>query len=579
MNKFTGIFLSLYLFTLLLLFQCSSSQLSGIEVTNGNCFGKIYNDDNTPACGALVCLIPSGFDPTDSMSGKIDSTYTRDDGIYAFSVVNSGSYSVIAEKQNKFCKQDSINVLSKVKQSFRDDTLAEPGYLSGCINVKPGSDVTKAIILFIGTNLYISPSNSTGTFGTVSLPEGRYTLKAFTTEEGYGTFDTSFVISSEEKLSIEITLPLSYASEIKNISAKYDSSTFYSTVNWSPEDVSQCMAYSLHRFVNNIEDTVILVDNNKYQYKDNCGNFFADTVFYKICAVGKNYKEGYPKNSNSVIITTNEEIKHRIVFDTVTEKKCVFSIIPIAQDFLCTFTNSSTFRINVDGTVIDSINKQQFSDIFRYPIPDVEADSFNNVYAIYGYDVIRGKGMIYKLNSDLMLLDSLVLDDTSQNRATIGSDGSVYVESDRYYQDLNVFTEIEVFDPFLNHKHDFTINNEISIRKCINDRIFAIEYKFASLNGNNTTLTNVNTYDTSFNLLSSISTAGVCIDIISDNLFVTYTAKDSINTFSLMDVHGNRLTDIKLPSDIYYKSTISGIMFFSKGNKLFAFATDRLTVN
>lgn len=567
-NLIIKIPISLFLLCFTLFLQCSTSEFSGIEVTNGNCHGKIYNDNSSNASGALVRLIPSGYDPTVLLSGKIDSTYTRSDGTYSFLVTNSGFYTVIAEKQNKFCKQDSVSVLSDIDQTLSSDTLAEPGYLSANVRVKPKSDARKVIILFAGTNFFISPSDSSGRLSTVNLPEGRYRLKAFTTEEGYGIYDTSIVISSEEKLEITITIPISYTPEITGAFANYDSSRFNATINWLPADTSQFMSYALHRFINNIEDTVIIIDKKVTYYNDSCRNFFSDTISYKISTIGKNYKEGYLTSTKPFIVKMNAEIKNKIVFGT--PGLFIRSIKPIAKDFLCFFSNSTIFRCSSDGTVIEVLDEEQSRNLFPFGIPSIDVDSSNNIYAIPNYFVgIQKTAAVCKMNDDFNILDTLLTDDTELDQIIIGTDGSVYFKSSSYCLDTNICTEIKVFDPSFNFKKKFMVNEAISIKRCFRGRIFAIENKRGPSDNNYPAIM---VYDSSFNLLSKIKTAEFCEDIVSENLFVTSATENGISKYSVWDIQGNKQSDISVPSEINYLTISSGTMFFSKRNSLFVFS-------
>ena len=338
------------------LFRCTSGEFAGIEVTNGNCSGKIYNDDNTAAANALVRLIPSGYDPTLPSSGKIDSTFTRTDGSYSFLVTKSDFYTILAEKNGKSCKKDSVSVLSDEKQDIGNDTLSEPASLTGRIIMKAGSDPSTAVILFTGTNLYTSPSDTSGYFDTLYLPAGKYTLKAFTTEDGYNVFDTAIILSSGEHRDITVTIPISYAPPIQIVSTIYDASTFQATVIWQKADSSKIMGYSMYRFVNGKEDTLILLDNYLGRYTDDCSNFYNDTITYKVAAVGKNYIEGYLTSAPPFIVSVNADIDYDIAYN---DQFNIRSLKVLGDDCIGLTFNSSIVKITSDGNVEELLSKEQ----------------------------------------------------------------------------------------------------------------------------------------------------------------------------------------------------------------------------
>ena len=94
----------------LIIVRCAKPN-AGIEITNGTCTGIIYDKDSTVATGALVRLIPSGFDPTASSlsSTQPDSTFTDQHGRYSFTISETDFYNVIAEKNSASCMLDSVD--------------------------------------------------------------------------------------------------------------------------------------------------------------------------------------------------------------------------------------------------------------------------------------------------------------------------------------------------------------------------------------------------------------------------------------------------------------------------------------
>ena len=53
------------------LYHCSTDDAAVIEITNGDCTEKIYNENRSPAVGATVRLLPAGYDPSSPSNSSL----------------------------------------------------------------------------------------------------------------------------------------------------------------------------------------------------------------------------------------------------------------------------------------------------------------------------------------------------------------------------------------------------------------------------------------------------------------------------------------------------------------------------
>ncbi len=544
---------SLVFISVLLLFQCTTNQTAGIEITNGDCTGKIYTTDNKAAVGAIVRLISSGYDPTSGSGGVIDSTMTASDGSFHFKIVKTDFYNIIAEMGDASCIQDSIALLSDVKNQINPDTLRESGWLAGTIEVKPQSDPTKAIALIPGTNRYVTPYDSLGNFHPISLPAGTYIVRIFTTESGYMPLDTTITIPSGDTVYLNMRLPTTYAPDIKAFNATYDSLTISTTLTWPPVDTSIIQSYALHRYVNQSEDTIILLDKKLTSYTDDCIDFFEKTVQYQITSVGLNYKEGYKTLTPSIYICSKPGSVTRTPLGNLTDKSAFLH----SASGVCFDNNMNTYlytsklivKIAADGATLKKLDSTNFTGVRSVSVGSVSNDTRGNLYAeIDKYSVSTDattRRSVVKLNSDLNIIDSLPIIDSllcpslyeewnapcviGENgimnftdsldcemekrfndprrrlfsAICVGPDGTVYQYG--HCNEGTPVTIIRTYDANFNYLQTYTVNSEISNIKCNNDTIIATSRKYpeANVNDPESELFIITLYDRSFTPVTS----------------------------------------------------------------------------
>ncbi len=513
-------------------FRCGR-EVSGIEVTNGgSCTGKIYNKEKSAAAGAVVRLIPSGYDPSAASDGTIDSTRTGSDGGYFFSVAKTDFYNIIAEKGDVSCIQDSVSLLADGKIEVNPDTLEETGVLAGRIELKPGSDPTRAVLLIPGTNQYASPYDSLGNFEAVSLPAGTYLVKVFTTENGYDPGELQEVtVTAGDTVTVDVRIQTSYAPDVTGFAVTYDSAMMYVILEWDPVDTSSFRSFALHRYVNGSEDSIIMIERGITEFTDDVIPFFEDTIAYTIAAVGDNFKEGYLAESEPFIAGNKAGAITRVPVDGFPTSEEVYNAWWISVNYqgdAYIYSNHTIMKIERDGTIAQRIDGTEITGMEKTSISNLWFDTRGQLYADISYSTADGRDLVqtrtvYKLDDQFTTVASLVVPADSsvcspaelnirinyRDGIAVGDDGYIYLHN--YCNSASgAATVIKVYDDDFNFVDKYTFDHVVNIKRCSGDTIMTLSPSQSSdtvLDG--MTMTLVTLFDRSFNELSSYEAVDV----------------------------------------------------------------------
>jgi hypothetical protein len=297
---------------------CTEGPTAGIEISNGDdCVGTIYNKDGSVAIDAVVRLIPCNYYPG-SDTTSVDSILTDKNGNYSFNVNESAYYNIIAVKGGTSCIQDSVAITVDTKTKVNNDTLEVTGVLSGRIQMKPGDDPRNAVILVLGTNVFTTPSDTSGLFSLPPLPPGAFTIRIFSPISGYDVVDTGMIIRSGAASELMVSLRSTDAPVISNFTVTYDSATMYATLQWSMPDTSNAVSYILKRKSKLENDSIIMLSNDLTSYTDDLVKYDGDTINYRIAAVGRNYKTGYEAESPDIVVCGKVYCIEKFSLSTVT---------------------------------------------------------------------------------------------------------------------------------------------------------------------------------------------------------------------------------------------------------------------
>jgi hypothetical protein len=580
---------------------------SGSQTTNNKCVGTIYKKDKSVAEGAVVRLVPSDYNPALHSPEAIETTTTDTKGGYSFDVPKTDFYNIIARQGDLVCMQDSVALLAQGSNPITNDTLDEPGSLIGKVSVKPGSDPRKAIIIFPGTDIYTTPFDSLGNFSVLRLPEGRLAVKIFTTENGYVVFDTSVIIQSGDSTDLTARIPTSYAPEITGFSASYDSSLKYITLRWAPTDTGRVMSFALHRLINGVQDTILVLNKKETSYTDDCIRHMGDTLLYTITCVGTNYKEGYAAASPGIVVCEQTGVFTKTALSNFTYGEN-FRFYAVSSDGKLVLSDQqSILKVNIDGTVVKEMSGSSLDESNLSSIVSIMPTTDNHFYVntIIGMDNsandrTRWAYKIYKLDADFSKISEFTFPDTLMSltqaqemrtgvtdAAAVEDDGTVYFQFYGGSAD-SMTSRIKVYDPSFKFKTELTVPGENCLRKCAKDAIIALSPKYpdAKLTDEASELRTVKIFDHSGNLMSSFDAPDVfkmypylidrgmapCIDIrvISANRLITvigsgrYTSDGtgiSLQYLVIFDNNGNVISRFAFPGDFNFTIEKTGSLY------------------
>jgi hypothetical protein len=264
--------------------------------------GKIRNEDGTAAKGVSVQLIPVSFSPLNALdSSKIDSIQTDDKGRYFFNLKASGIFNLSAQSNGACSYKDSIFADKNNKTTLPDDTLREPGSLTGTVQLRPSDDNRKTFILVLGTYTFTQPKDSSGHFSIPALAQGNYKVQILTSLPDYTLFDTSITIESGKNTAIPGILQLKYEGvpSISKVTAQYNQRLMLVTLTWPACDTSRISSYYIFRNSDISKTPLVIVNKTDTEYVDDVASlnsdsliYANDTLHYAVAALGKNITLG-----------------------------------------------------------------------------------------------------------------------------------------------------------------------------------------------------------------------------------------------------------------------------------------------
>lgn len=303
MKTIRGITCSLAATALLLGLQCSpvANNGSGSTTETANVKGFLYTSDGTtPAKGAKVYLVPADHNPRQGLAKTLaaapESTVTNDSGVYKLDSVPAGTYNVLAAGSGNLAFQDSIGVKTDSQTQVPPDTLKAPGGLRGLIRLQPGDDARTVFLLFMGTNTWGTPDDSTGKFGVANMAEGTYRVRILTTLDAYLPKDTvlSVTAGKTDTLTHDIVLLYTGIPVVGGLKIAYDTLKQIVTLNWNrPLTGRKVAGYNVYRKFQSADSIFVKIKSilTDTAFKDSTATQ-DQTYAYRVTAVDTNGTEG-----------------------------------------------------------------------------------------------------------------------------------------------------------------------------------------------------------------------------------------------------------------------------------------------
>jgi|GEM_PF-1346373 Predicted periplasmic ligand-binding sensor domain len=215
---------------------------------------KLYNPGGSPAKHAKVRFYPVNYNPHTGGLAKtlatIDSATTDSTGNYSVTL-DTGTYNVLALGDSGMVFQDSITVTKDSAINPPPDTLKTPGGLRGRVRLQPGDDARTVFILFMGTNTWGTPDDSTGKFTVTNMAQGTYRVRILTTLDAYVPKDTALSVEAGKVDSLAHDIVLQYTGVPGPTGLKVSYDTLRQTVilMWNGADTSLIAGYNVYRAI------------------------------------------------------------------------------------------------------------------------------------------------------------------------------------------------------------------------------------------------------------------------------------------------------------------------------------------
>jgi hypothetical protein len=294
---------------LLSIIGCNKNKdITGNTSETGNALvsGRLYNEDNTPAVGAKVHFVRTGYDPYHNTLSKAfvksDSATTDTNGVYKTNNLDMGTYNVYGTgTDGTLSLIDSVTITGDI-QVVKGDTLKAPATLAGHIKLQPGDEPDKIIGIAMGSNTF-SLISAAAQFSFANLAEGHYAVKFFSTLDNYSNYDTTFTIVAGTNVSMPDSIVMPPKIPIPTgFIIKYDTLKQIVTLSWNRMNPAKVKGYNVYRqHVDSAEVKVNAQPLVDTFYVDSAAT--QDQIYvYSVASVDLGNKEGFGTAGDSIVI-------------------------------------------------------------------------------------------------------------------------------------------------------------------------------------------------------------------------------------------------------------------------------------
>jgi hypothetical protein len=240
----------------LFLFVTCTNNVAGNSIKKGNpaASAMLRNPGGSPAVNAKVRFFPLNYNPhTGGLAKKLaamDSATTDSSGNYSVNL-DTGTYNVLVSGDSGVVYQDSITVIKDSAIHPPEDTLKTPGGLRGRVRLQPGDDARTVFILFMGTNTWGTPDDTSGKFTVTNMAQGTYRVRVLTTLDAYVPKDTvlSVAAGAVDSLPHDIVLQYTGIPGPAGLKVSYDTLRQVVILAWTGADTSLISGYNVYRAI------------------------------------------------------------------------------------------------------------------------------------------------------------------------------------------------------------------------------------------------------------------------------------------------------------------------------------------
>ncbi len=279
-NRTVKVTMAGMLFVNFMLLSCMNLNSGGTETGDARTArvaGVLYNPGGSRATHAMVKVFRWNRSPRDN-DVIYAMTSTDENGVYRFDSLPSDTFNMLGSGDSGLSYLDSIVVNADDSSTkLPADTLKAAGSIRGSIKLMDGEDPRTVLILFMGTNTWTTPDDSSGSFTVANLAEGGYRIRFLSTLDKYLPKDTVISVTAGEENVLSDPITLAYTTT--DLSSPASLSVFYDTLHgcavltWNPVASSDLAGYVVYR-----NDTFSSIPErlNKNLVPD---TFYIDTVF------------------------------------------------------------------------------------------------------------------------------------------------------------------------------------------------------------------------------------------------------------------------------------------------------------
>ncbi|MBF0431227.1 MAG: hypothetical protein HQK83_08120 [Fibrobacteria bacterium] len=240
-------------------------------------------DGESPAGGAKVRIYSVGFDPDSDGLSKITAsnqyfqTITNEEGRFVITdSLESGEYNILAELGDHKSYQDSI-FISSTMNNIQDDTLRDPGQVSGYVKMQPGTPLNSVVISVLGSQYINRNVNSNGFFTLPPMAPGTYSVAFTTNQDEYVTTFHSITVNSGIHDTIQEPFEIIYTGipVLTGLSIAYDTLNGIVQLSWDPTTYENYQEYAVFK------DEFDAANKTETPFKATSDTFFIDSIFNK----------------------------------------------------------------------------------------------------------------------------------------------------------------------------------------------------------------------------------------------------------------------------------------------------------
>ena len=266
---------------LLIVYCTKDSNVSGV-VDDTDTGIVIYMDNGkTPAVGATVKFIPSGFAQNIELNKsaktmKIWETTTDSNGTFTIPDMPDSTYNLIIEKDSLKAMQQEV-AISAEENEIESDTLEQTGSISAYVALQPNDmvNVQSVYVQILGTDVEFRNMDKKGMFSFEDLAPGRYRLRFETNLPDYSTTFREITVASGVDSTLSDTIAIIYngIDVVSHVWSEYDTATGVITLHWNATDYSDLLDYVIYR-----DESSSSVYSSEL-YASTMDTLFSDTIY------------------------------------------------------------------------------------------------------------------------------------------------------------------------------------------------------------------------------------------------------------------------------------------------------------